>query len=249
MRKMEERVGEVFTSNEGCKFVIVEYENAKKVWIKFLDEHGARIRTSYKQCLNGQISNPYFKSVCGVACVGLMSDGTRPKVKVRSERNTREYDVWRAMINRCYSDKYHEKNPTYKNVTVCNRWLVYANFLEDLPKIEGYELWLKSDIGDRVALDKDLKQQDVEDKVYSLETVMFISITENCRERNERCGNPTQSVKVQGENIKTSEKTKVFESIHEASRELGIKQCSISSCLNGKYGFKTVGGYKWFKVE
>ena len=56
--------------------------------------------------------------------------------------------------------------------------------LEDLPLIENYELWLNSD--KRICLDKDLKQVDVKNKVYSIDTVKFISASENTREAMER---------------------------------------------------------------
>lgn len=38
----------------------------------------------------------------------------------------------------------------------------------------------------------------------------------------------------------------VYPSVHEASRQTGIKQPSISNCINGKY--KTAGGFHWQKV-
>lgn len=48
-------------------------------------------------------------------------------------RRHKLYNVWSAMINRCYSDK----NNTYINyggrgITVCDRWHNIANFIEDM---------------------------------------------------------------------------------------------------------------------
>ena len=40
---------------------------------------------------------------------------------------------------------------------------------------------------------------------------------------------------------------KIYGSTHEAERELGIKQSSISLCCNGKY--KSAGGYTWKYVD
>jgi hypothetical protein len=65
---------------------------------------------------------------------------------------------------------------------VCKRWLIFANFLEDLPKIENYELWVHGGY----ALDKDIKQQGVENKVYSLDTVCFVTQSDNNKEMNSR---------------------------------------------------------------
>lgn len=173
--KKEERLGETFVSNEGCTFFIIEYVNANCVTVKFADEYGAEIHTAYHNCKKGSVKNPYFNSVFGVGRIGVGDFKTFINGKM-----TREYYLWGNMIERCYSGKY----PTYANVTVCNRWLVYANFLEDLPLIEGYELWLNSE--EMISLDKDLKQVGVKNKVYSLETVKFVTQGENAREVCER---------------------------------------------------------------
>lgn len=36
-----------------------------------------------------------------------------------------------------------------------------------------------------------------------------------------------------------------YPSANEAERQTGIKQSQITNCCNGKYGFKTAGGYIW----
>ena len=174
--KAEERLGMTFVSNEGCKFFVKDYNNNKDVTVKFCDEHGAEVHTSWQWCQKGNVKNPYFTSIYGVACLGEGDFKTTVNGKP-----TREYSLWRNMLERCYSGSY----PTYENVTVCDRWLVYANFLEDLPLIEGYEMWLNNP-NQRIALDKDLKQVGVPNKVYSLETVKFITQSENTKEANER---------------------------------------------------------------
>lgn len=176
--KANERVGQTFLSREGFLFFIKEYYGTKDVVVKFMDKHGAEVHTTYQHCKNGFVKNPYFTSVYGVGCLGEIN----VKTKVDGVP-TREYGLWREMLNRCYSGKY----PSYANVTVCERWLCYANFLEDLPKIENYDWWLENP-NQRIAMDKDLKQQGIENKVYSLETVKFISQSENAKEVHNRKG-------------------------------------------------------------
>ena len=177
LAKKNQREGMTFTSNEGCRFYIKEYNRYGDVTVKFLDEYGAEVHTSYYWCEHGQVKNPYFTSVYGTGCLGLMADGSKPVIK-ENGKLTRAYIVWRDMIRRCYSGEY----PTYANVTVCERWLVYANFLEDLPKIENYQWWLENP-NQRIALDKDIKQRGIIDKIYSLKTVKFVSDSENSEER------------------------------------------------------------------
>ena len=177
--KAEERLGMTFINNEGCKFFIRDYINKDDIIVKFVDDYGAEVRTTWQNCKNGRVKNPYFTSIFGVGCLGEGDFVTSVNGKP-----TKEYNLWREMLRRCYSDKYHKRNPTYANVTVCERWLCFANFLEDLPLIENYELWLNSE--ERISLDKDLKQSDVENKIYSLDTVKFITVSENTKEAMQR---------------------------------------------------------------
>ena len=249
MGAFTDRTGESFVSNEGCEFKIVEYVNCKSVWIEFCDEHRAKVHTNYKACQKGNVKNPYFPSVYGVACVGLMSDGTKPKTRANGKLS-REYNTWHDMVKRVYDPKFHERYPTYKDVKLDKDLHCFAYFLEHIHLIDGYEeVWLKSDVGDRVVLDKDIKQHEVENKIYSLDTVCFITNEDNVKEMMDRCGTGTKPTKVYGVNVKTGEHTKIFESISEASRELNIQINSISRCCMGDKKYKTAGGYKWYKVE
>ena len=46
------------------------------------------------------------------------------------------------MITRCYSKKYHEKEPTYKECYVCDKWLKLSGFVEEISKIPNYNKWV-----------------------------------------------------------------------------------------------------------
>lgn len=177
--KANERVGETFVNQMGSVFFIKEYRRNDDVVVKFMDEHGVEVHTEYKNCVKQKVKNPYDKTVYGVGYLGEIGDF---KTYVNG-MPTRPYSLWKEMLNRCYSGKY----PTYANVTVCERWLCFANFLEDLPLIEGYQWWLENP-KQYIALDKDLKQVGIENKVYSLETVKFVSASENSKEVHSRKG-------------------------------------------------------------
>ena len=245
MNKRIDRTGEKFIDKNGCEFIIVVYNKNTDVWIEFQDEYKARIHTNYKACRDKEVKNPYFNSVFGNACIGLMSDGNKPITSIKG-KNTREYILWRSMIQRCYDEKYHEKQPSYKDATVCKRWLVFAQFLNDLPLIEGYDYWLEHP-NERVALDKDIKGNG--SKVYCLENCCFITCSNNSKERVNRLGanKPIDGIKIYGINTKTGEKTKIYESTMQVERELGICHQNVSKCLNGKC--KTTGGYRWYKID
>lgn len=73
--------------------------------------------------------------------IGICGDGLRSHVL---------YQVWKTMIYRCYKAKRKEyKNYGGRGITVCERWLVFANFIEDMmPKYSvGLELDRKDNDG------------------------------------------------------------------------------------------------------
>ena len=177
-------------------------------------------------------------SVYGIGELGTFKDDSKPKTTDGNGKLTREYKLWHNMLKRCYSDKYHKDHPTYKDCTVCQKWLVFANFLEDLPLIEGYELW-KNNPNTGVSLDKDSKVKG--NKVYSLDTCKFVSRSDNAKERMERCGSPTSPKKVMAISL-TEKKVLIFQSMLQTEK-LGFNNGAISLCCNGK--LKTHKGYKW----
>jgi hypothetical protein len=56
------------------------------------------------------------------------------------------YDAWASMMNRTYSPKFHEKHPTYSDVTVCKEWHSFCAFRE----------WWLNNHREDFQLDKDL---------------------------------------------------------------------------------------------
>lgn len=240
MSKRVDRVGERFTNTKGEEFVIVEYNKRSDVWVQFLDEYKAKVHTQYGCCKNGVVRNPYHKSVYGVGCLGLMSDGSKPKTK-RDGKMSREYTMWNNMIGRAYSPTWHDEHPSYIDTEVCDRWKCFASFLEDLPLIEGYDLWLNHP-DEGVALDKDIKGEG--SKLYSLETCCFVSRADNAKEM---VGRYNTSKKVYGIHTVTGEQTKTYNSVKEVGRELGFNHTNVHACLRGRQ--KSCGGYYWFEAE
>ena len=164
-----------------------------------------------------------------VGCLGLLSDGSKPILIESDGRDRKDFTVWYSMMRRCYSEYYKQRYSIRLDETVCDRWLIYTNFLEDLPLIEGYELWL-SDSDYMLDVKGD-------SKVYSLDTCHFV--------QSKKFGN--KKIKVYGVNIETGERTRNFNSILEAIKELGItNRGGIRLCIDGKIG--QCGGYKWYEV-
>ena len=128
----------------------------------------------------------------GIICGAGINDMTRGWASA-SEYNKKVYRVWCSMLNRCYSEKYHEKNPTYINTTLQLEWHWLSYFTENIQKIDGfdYELFMNGELN----LDKDIKSNG-ECKEYSLENCKFVSKSENSKQANKTRDNTY----LQGEN-------------------------------------------------
>ena len=77
------------------------------------------------------------------------------------------YRVWINMLNRCYSAKRQEIQPTYKGCTVSEDWLTFSNF----------KAWMGKQEWEGKHLDKDLLFEG--NKVYSAENCVFVTQTVN----------------------------------------------------------------------
>lgn len=74
------------------------------------------------------------------------------------------YKRWQTMLSRCYNEKFHEKQPRYKDCFVSEEWLTFSNF----------KRWLISqDDWQNLQLDKDLIFHG--NKEYSKETCFMVS--------------------------------------------------------------------------
>ena len=227
-------IGTEFTTNEGYQVIIIDYINAHKVQVMFLDEHKWTTWTQMGHLKRGKVKNPFHPSVNGVGYLGTNENKEVPKTR-ENGKLIREYQVWSNMLKRCYSEIVHETHPTYKNCTVCDRWKCYSYFLEDIVKIKGYEKWL--DGGD-YELNKDTYYAELgintDCKEYSLVTTRFIDKPKNIQTTH------TQKVRC-------IELDKIYDSVKQASEELGISHGNISQVCSGKR--QSCGGYTWEYVE
>ena len=72
------------------------------------------------------------------------------------------YTAWVDMIERCYSKKYLERNPSYIGTSVCDEWL-YA---------KEFKKWMEQQDWSGKCLDKDIIVP--RNKLYSPETCAFV---------------------------------------------------------------------------
>ena len=235
-----DRTGEHFISNEGCSFFIVKYIKNNDVYVQFEDEYGAVVHTRYDHCIDGSVRNPFYKSVYGIGMIGNVPRGYKTKYR-------KEYSLWNGMLRRCYAKEY-DKYPSYKGVTVHERWHRFDLFLEDIKNIPNYDLFINNTERNGVHLDKDTLQPNVpsHEKIYAPHTVMFLTNSDNVKECNARVDKTNNNNKpVRGTNVKTGEVIE-FKSAQEASRFLGLSNSgTINGCCLKRKSYKSCGGYRW----
>ena len=151
-------VGKVFKSLNSGDFKVLKYNDSRNVEVLFL-ETGYRKVAKMKEVKSGSIKDPYLPSVFGVGVLGTkypMSEG---------RKGTKEYVLWQSMLERCYSDTYKKKYPTYTDCKVSDNFKSYEYFYEWCHKQIGFgnQDW---------HLDKDLLVKG--NKIYSEDSCVFI---------------------------------------------------------------------------
>lgn len=134
------------------------------------------------------------------------------------------YSTWKNMKARCYV----KRNSSYKyygakGVTVTERWHEFENFVYDIDNLmpDGHLIYKKE-----YQLDKDLKKGNI----YSLENCTVILADKNRKLSND---NQKKRIIASKGNVELQ-----FDSITEASEQLGISRGIIQACLKSEYQFK-----------
>ena len=171
-RNKIDRTGETNINKEDCVMKIVEYNNCDDIIIQFEDKYKYRVHTSYKHFKEGVCKNPFYPSVYKHGYLGIDKNGNVPKTAELKDGKwviTQEYIKWMCMLQRSFDNKLKEKYSTYKNVTCCDRWLCFANFLEDLEALKKEYNWAENE---KLNLDKDILYKN--NKIYSLENCVLV---------------------------------------------------------------------------
>lgn len=159
---------ELFTNNSGQSGRILAVK-LKTAIVQF-DETGYTRKANIDNVRVGKVKDYYAKQRYGVGFLG--------EIPNKPAYYKQALQLWSNMLKRCYSHK-DTRGYVWKGTTVDARWHCFANFLNDLPRLENFDLWIKGQISgkEKYNLDKDFKFPD--NNVYSREACMFVTDFEN----------------------------------------------------------------------
>lgn len=158
------RIGEEFLNYQNDLMRIIEYNDANDVIVEFQDKYKGKVHTNYYNFKHKSVKNPYHPEVCNVGIIG-----SKYMARLPYGEPTKEYDTWRGILRRCFDNNRKSLQPTYKDVTCCDEWLLFENFYDWLHSQENLQKWLN---GDKWAIDKDILVKG--NKVYSPNTCCLV---------------------------------------------------------------------------
>ena len=151
-------VGKVCKSKSSGDFKVLKYNDNANVEIQFINT-GYETSATLGNIRNGKVEDRYLPSVYGVGVIG-----DKYPITINSVQ-TKEYVLWKHMLQRCYSDDFKKERPTYEGCQISENFKSYEYFYE----------WCHEQVGfgnEGFHLDKDSLVKG--NKVYSENTCVFI---------------------------------------------------------------------------
>nr|DAG70217.1 MAG TPA: hypothetical protein [Caudoviricetes sp.] len=151
-------VGSYITNRYGTKAKIISLDKENNTYNLALDNGYSFSKKCFDIDNNkNNFKTPYCKTFSGVGYVGE---------KYSPKDYPEFYSKWYGLLDRVYGrqdiNKYYA---SYKGCTICNRWLNFSNFVDDM-----LNMWYECD--DDLNIDKDIKIKG--NKIYSPETCLLV---------------------------------------------------------------------------
>ena len=160
LKQKELITGKIFKTKNGGDCLVIDYQNCYNVLVKFYKPE-CIVKCELSNLRKGVVKNPLQPSFCGKGFIGIGKYGIKDE---------KAYSLWQSLLVRAYSEKYHKKQPTYKDVEVCKDWYNFQNFAEWCYSQKFFNA--KDDKGKPYQLDKDILLKG--NKIYSPEVCCFV---------------------------------------------------------------------------
>lgn len=226
---MNKYIGNFYFNNIGLEYqvldIVSQKYNSQNVYrIKFIkSKYETTVRST--EINRGNIKDRLSPSVYNVGIIGFAT----------IKENEKEYSIWRNMLSRCYDESdinFH--NYGELGVSVCDRWKRFDYFISDIKNVDGYDEHMFNNC--LIQLDKDKRQSNIpkSEIVYSPETCEFVTISENCKYRNNsKIGDNLRKRKINFTAINPNGEIIVANGVRDFAEKYKLNPSSISKCLNG----------------
>lgn len=220
----------IFHNKSDDDFIVIEdfIENKRGMCkIRFIDT-GYETICHKGNIKKGSVKDYYKKTIYDVACKGhiVCKKGSFEQIC---------FHRWCAMLSRCYNKKdINYKAYGEQGVRVCEKWLIFENFYNDLCDIKGFDRDLY--IGHKIELDKD---KNGFQKEYNLKNCQFLTIQDN-RKYQRKNIKPFKAISPNGD-------VYVYETQMDCARELNLTARTIGKCLHKQ--LKHHHGYSFEYLE
>lgn len=152
------QIGETYQTKQSGQIEILHVQDSRHVTIRFVNSGNVKVVTAHnikRGSVSDKIAYSYRRNRYGVGFIGIgpYSHASHPLI----------YDKWSNMLQRCYSNKIHLREPSYQVCTVCDEWHNFQNFCE----------WcINNGFKKDLSLDKDILVKG--NTVYSPDTCCFV---------------------------------------------------------------------------
>lgn len=153
--------GTVHKMNSGETLMVLDYIGCNSIDVVFLGT-GYKANVTADRIRKGTVKDKLTPTYAGVGYLGAGHYIAAVKGK-----NTKAYDAWSGMIDRCYKSSVQLLNPTYIGCSVVDEWHDFS----------VYYKWFTDNYISGFDVDKDIKVSG--NKVYGPEFCMFVSRGDN----------------------------------------------------------------------
>lgn len=153
---MKVEVGSIYKTKSYGDLRVLKYNHARDVEVEFIAT-GYRSKAEASDIRKGAVKDVYFPIRYGV---GFIGEGSHTASS--GGNNSKVYNTWSGMLERCYYKIRQDKQPTYKGCSVHEIWHNFQNFAS----------WYEVRFRDGYQLDKDLLF--IDNKVYSPSTCVLV---------------------------------------------------------------------------
>lgn len=222
--------GTVFENKQGRTFVVEsrsDQSTNKHTFynIRFQESgYTASVRSDIIRA--GYVRDKLEKRLCGVAAIG----------NINTRKHWHEYRIWENIISRCYDPA--DKSYCYygaKGVYVCERWLTFQYFYEDMKTLPGFNALEFEEY--HLRLDKDILSKG--GKCYSPQTCCWVDDLQNQKQRTAEYNMRHQKYAVFPDGH-----IELLLNVSDFCKRHQLHRANVYACLRGEY--QSTKGFRFY---